>query len=99
MKTRRLALTLLLCVFSPLANADSPSSIGPPPEAWNEWARWAEKLHPITDAQGHGPDVGSDEWSGEFIGIKGSDKGKDPTVGDTPHYIAHVTIRRDQQLA
>jgi hypothetical protein len=29
-----------------------------------EWAKWAEKLYPITDSQGHGPDIGSDEWAG-----------------------------------
>lgn len=34
------------------------------PADWNEWAKWAERLYPITDAQGHGPDIGSDEWAG-----------------------------------
>ena len=34
----------------------------PAPKDWEAWAKWAEKLHPITDAQGHGPDIGSDEW-------------------------------------
>lgn len=34
------------------------------PADWNEWSKWAERLHPITDAQGHGPDIGSDEWAG-----------------------------------
>jgi hypothetical protein len=33
------------------------------PKDWEAWAKWAEKLHPITDAQGHGPDIGSDEWA------------------------------------
>jgi hypothetical protein len=35
----------------------------PAPKEWDAWAKWAEKLHPITDAQGHGPDIGSDEWA------------------------------------
>jgi hypothetical protein len=35
----------------------------PAPKQWEAWAKWAEKLHPITDAQGHGPDIGSDEWA------------------------------------
>jgi hypothetical protein len=35
----------------------------PAPKDWEAWAKWAEKLHPITDAQGHGPDIGSDEWA------------------------------------
>jgi hypothetical protein len=33
------------------------------PAEWKEWAAWAETQHPITDAQGHGPDIGSDEWA------------------------------------
>jgi hypothetical protein len=35
----------------------------PAPKEWEAWAKWAEKLHPVTDAQGHGPDIGSDEWA------------------------------------
>lgn len=34
-----------------------------PPADWMAWAKWAEKHHPVTDAQGHGPDIGSDEWA------------------------------------
>ena len=30
---------------------------------WKTWAEKIEKIHPITDAQGHGPDIGSDEWA------------------------------------
>jgi hypothetical protein len=33
------------------------------PKEWDAWAKWAEKIHPITDAEGHGPDIGSDEWA------------------------------------
>jgi hypothetical protein len=41
----------------------APSPDGPPVE-WTAWAKWAEKLHPVTDKDGHGPDIGSDEWAG-----------------------------------
>ena len=34
-----------------------------PPKDWTAWAKWAEQQHRITDAQGHGPDIGSDEWA------------------------------------
>ena len=34
-----------------------------PPKDWNAWAKWAEQRHPVTDAEGHGPDIGSDEWA------------------------------------
>ena len=33
------------------------------PKDWSSWAKWAEQIYPITDDQGHGPDVGSDEWA------------------------------------
>ncbi len=33
------------------------------PKEWAAWAKWVEKIHPITDDQGHGPDIGSDEWA------------------------------------
>ncbi|MCX6864917.1 MAG: hypothetical protein NTV46_01620 [Verrucomicrobia bacterium] len=35
-----------------------------PPQEWAAWAKWADKLHSVSDAQGHGPDIGSEEWSG-----------------------------------
>ena len=41
----------------------SPLLAGAPPKDWTAWAKWAENLHPITDDQGHGPDIGSAEWS------------------------------------
>lgn len=33
-----------------------------PPKDPKAWAEWAEKLHPISDPQGHSPDIGSQEW-------------------------------------
>jgi hypothetical protein len=47
-----------------------------------EWAKWAEKIYPITDSQGHGPDIGSDEWAGAMDRrLKITDKaGHGPTV-------------------
>lgn len=49
---------LLFFVF--VACSERPS---PPPADWKEWAAWAEERHPVSDAQGHGPDIGSDEWA------------------------------------
>lgn len=53
------------------------------PAAWDDWAKWAEKRHPVTDAEGHGPDIGSDEWANALakrIGIPGK-QGDGPVVG------------------
>ena len=33
------------------------------PAGWKAWSKWAEKLHPLPDTQGHGPEVGSGEWA------------------------------------
>ena len=30
---------------------------------WDQWARGVEKKFPVADAEGHGPDVGSEEWA------------------------------------
>jgi hypothetical protein len=32
-------------------------------EAWDQWARGVEAKFPVGDAEGHGPDVGSEEWA------------------------------------
>ena len=34
-----------------------------PPTDWKTWALWVEARYPVSDAQGHGPDIGSDEWA------------------------------------
>jgi hypothetical protein len=34
-----------------------------PPSDWKTWAVWVEARYPVSDAEGHGPDVGSDEWA------------------------------------
>lgn len=34
-----------------------------PPEAWQAWSRWVEERSPVSDGQGHGPDIGSEEWA------------------------------------
>ncbi len=33
------------------------------PKTWNAWALWADGIHAVDDGQGHGPDVGSEEWA------------------------------------
>ena len=34
-----------------------------PPKDWMKWAEWIDKLHPVDDGKGHGPDIGSGEWA------------------------------------
>lgn len=34
-----------------------------PPADWKNWAVWVEARYPVSDADGHGPDLGSDEWA------------------------------------
>ena len=53
------------------------------PKDWKTWAERVEKLRPITDGQGHGPDVGSEEWANALnkqLGIVDAE-GHGPTVG------------------
>ena len=52
---KSIILTLLLL---PLLHAEEPVSN----KDFITWAKSVEKLQPITDAQGHGPDIGSKEW-------------------------------------
>ncbi len=33
------------------------------PSDWQSWAAWVETRYPVSDADGHGPDIGSDEWA------------------------------------
>jgi hypothetical protein len=76
MKTRfalSLASTLLLTVLPGGAVEPASTTAGLAVEAgksgsaaptnWQAWAEWAEKLHPVTDNQGHGPEIGGDEWA------------------------------------
>jgi hypothetical protein len=56
----RLTLVMLALFCTLSIRAAEPAA----PVEWMEWAKWAEKLYPITDSQGHGPDIGSDEWAG-----------------------------------
>ncbi len=30
---------------------------------WTTWSAWVEARYPVSDAEGHGPDIGSDEWA------------------------------------
>lgn len=48
-----LALLLLAC--------EERSAV--PPTEWPAWCAWVEARSPVTDAQGHGPEIGSDEWA------------------------------------
>lgn len=57
---RSLILSSLLLPIPFLVAADEA---GTPPKAWAEWAAWVEARKPVTDKDGHGPDIGSDEWA------------------------------------
>ena len=50
---------------------------------WDQWARGVEKKFPVADAEGHGPDVGSEEWARALprkLGIVDAD-GHGPDLG------------------
>ena len=52
-----------------------------PPSDWQTWAVWVEARYPVGDAEGHGPDIGSDEWAAALqrkLGVvDGQDHGPD----------------------
>lgn len=49
---------------APSEDAMSPGKVATAsPKEWADWAQWANRLHPVDDGQGHGPDVASAEWS------------------------------------
>ena len=54
-----------------------------PPTDWKTWAVWVEARYPVSDAEGHGPDIGSDEWSmalSRKLGVIDTD-GHGPDIG------------------
>ncbi len=57
---RSLILSSLLLSSPFLFGADDKSTA---PKAWGDWAAWVEGQKPVTDKDGHGPDIGSDEWA------------------------------------
>ncbi len=60
------AVLLGLVSCGPVAILDEPVqtvSMMPAPEEWNAWANWVEARKPVSDGEGHGPDIGSDEWA------------------------------------
>jgi hypothetical protein len=66
---RLLSLIALTALFlgscsKPSGHPTEPLQSGSaPPTEWSGWAQWADKLSPVDDGKGHGPDVGSDEWA------------------------------------
>lgn len=71
----QLAIALALLVAA--CNTDAERSTGPEP-CTAAWQQWVESRVTTGDGQGHGPDIGSDEWQSviEFkLGIRG-----DPAV-------------------
>ena len=68
---------LLLIALSGCADRSAP------PEDWETWSVWVEARYPVSDAQGHGPDIGSDEWARALqqkLGIV-DDQGHGPDIG------------------
>jgi hypothetical protein len=53
--------TFALIVLCALA-ACGPRT-APPPADWELWSIWVEARSPVLDEDGHGPDIGSDEWA------------------------------------
>ena len=65
-----------------------------PPEDWEAWSAWVEARHPVSDAQGHGPDIGSDEWARALqqkLGIVDA-QGHGPDIG-SPEWRAAVQTK------
>lgn len=65
-----------------------------PPSDWNAWSAWVEARYPVSDAQGHGPDIGSDEWARALqqkLGIV-DDQGHGPDIG-SPEWRAAVQTK------
>lgn len=53
-------------MFLALATAGCGERIGETErksDDWDQWARGVEKKFPVADAEGHGPDVGSEDWA------------------------------------
>ena len=54
-----------------------------PPSDWKTWAVWIEARYPVSDADGHGSDIGSDEWARALqqkLGIV-DEQGHGPDIG------------------
>ena len=54
-----------------------------PPTDWMTWSVWVEARYPVGDADGHGPDIGSDEWASALqrkLGIVDAE-GHGPDIG------------------
>jgi hypothetical protein len=77
--TRIVILAALLSVSCGRAPAERRDQA----EEWNQWARGVEARYPVGDADGHGPDIGSDEWAAALqrkLGIVDG-QGHGPDIG------------------
>jgi hypothetical protein len=71
---------LVLFVIA-LAACDERAEV--PPADWDAWTASIEARYPVTDLQGHGPDIGGEEWAAALsrkLGIIDSE-GHGPTIG------------------
>ena len=59
-------------------------------EQWDQWAQEVEARYPVSDAAGHGPDVGSEEWAQALqwkLGIVDAE-GHGPDIGSAEWRMA-----------
>ena len=70
------ALFLAGCGPAPIARSDKGAE-------WLQWSRSVEAHYPVSDAEGHGSDIGSDEWAmalSRKLGVIDAD-GHGPDIG------------------
>lgn len=53
---------VLVSLVSMALFALAPAEEISPPRDTKAWAEWVEKQYPVSDPEGHGPDIGSEEW-------------------------------------
>lgn len=67
-----------------------------PPSDWKTWSVWVEARYPVSDADGHGPDIGSDEWARALqqkLGIVDA-QGHGPDIGsDEWRFAVELKLR------
>lgn len=97
-KSRWLAVALVAVSATIMACRRSESSMQPPAVCSGSWYRMIEEKVPTGDGQGHGPDVGSDEWRSvvEFkLGMRGE---ADVPRRDSAAWCLHIDeiVRSDR---
>jgi hypothetical protein len=87
---------LIFVLFASIHTA-APAGAEPAAPCSEPWYRYVEKELVSSDGQGHGPDLGSDEWKGvvEFkLGIRGQADLPDRASDDWCRLIDHLLHER-----